>query len=117
MSVVRFYECPHQAGVLKAGFVVTTANMSAPDLASLGKPTPLQALVSPAGSETRAEKDNCYRSLRFHRLVAGWSALTNNINQHLSFIYSFFICHIYIQNFIMQGWNNEIKEKVNGEET
>ena len=37
--------------------VVTTANLSAVDLASLRKPTRLQALVSPAGSETRAEKD------------------------------------------------------------
>ena len=33
-----------------------------------------------------------------------------------SFIHSFFICQIY-KNFTMQGWNNDIKEKVNGEET
>ena len=43
---------------LKGGStVLTTANLPALDLASLRKPTRLQALVSPAGSETRAEKD------------------------------------------------------------
>ena len=31
--------------------------------------------------------------------------------------YSFILYLPYIQNFTMQGWNNEIKEKVNGEET
>ena len=34
-----------------------------------------------------------------------------------SFIHSFILYLPYIQNFTMRGWNNEIKEKVNGEET
>ena len=30
----------------------------------------------------------------------------------ISFIHSFILYLPYIQNFTMQGWNNEIKEKV-----
>ena len=48
VRLVRINECPYPAGVLKAvSTVATTANLSALDLASLRKPTPLQALVSP----------------------------------------------------------------------
>ena len=37
---------------------------------------------------------------------------------HFSVRFHSFILYLpYIQNFTMQGWNNEIKENVNGEET
>ena len=35
----------------------------------------------------------------------------------ISFIHSFILYLPYIQNFTVQGWNDEIKENVNGEET
>ena len=35
----------------------------------------------------------------------------------LFYFHSFILYLPYIQNFTVQGWNDEIKEKVNGEET
>ena len=37
--------------------------------------------------------------------------------QRSFFLHSFILYLPYIQNFTIQGWNNEIKEKVNGGET
>ena len=59
MSVVRFNECPYQAGVLKGGFdgINNRKSVCSRSRASLRKSTRLQVLVSLAGSETRAEID------------------------------------------------------------
>ena len=63
-----------------------------------------------------------YRRLERTRLMKPFSdflfcCLFLSLQNVFGFIHSFILYLPYIQNFTIQGWNNEIKKKVNVEET